>query len=194
MNEMIFMSKNNSKSTSFFALFYPPELSNHAFYKQELRLSGITPTAPKDPATKLIWKKTVESEKSVSPPMTWNKVPDQERDSHQPSTSLIWEILEANDSRVIPPPEAEPNRKLNPPTKAEEVEALRNTIPLEPSDYQPLLRLSHAVPTASVLRQEEWRLISTTISPFHYESDTGTGNQNYAVQLITASTTAFKYH
>ena len=52
--------------------------------------------------------------------------------------------------------------------------------PLQSSDFKPLLNLSRTVPL-SVLNPEEWRLIASTISPFKYAS--GTGNQNYAIQL-----------
>ena len=136
---------------------------------------------PKDPATPLEWNTPVESGESVAPPMVWHKVPGQARDGQRPSTSLIWKILEANDSRVIPPPQAEPKSKASSPTTAMDVEALRNTIPLKPSDYQPLLRLSPLVSTAETLPVEQWRIAFGTISPF--ESDTGTGNQNYSVNL-----------
>ena len=68
-----------------------------------------------------------------------------------------------------------------PPRNFKESEALLDIIPLQSSDFKPLLNLSHTVPTASVLSQEEWRLIASTISPFKYAS--GTGNQNYAIQL-----------
>ena len=136
---------------------------------------------PKDPATPLEWKTPIESGERVAPPMTWQKVPDQERDGPQPSTALIWKILEANDSRIIPSPQAESKPKVSPPTTAKDVEALRNTIPLKPSDYQPLLRLSPLVSTAETLPVEQWRIAFGTISPF--ESDTGTGNQNYSVNL-----------
>ena len=135
----------------------------------------------KPPANNLIWKIIVESDKSVSPRMVWDKIQKQEKDSRQPPTSLVWEILDANDSRVITPPKTEPNSKFNPPSTAEEFEALRSSVALDASNFKPILNLSHAVPTASVLSQEEWRLISTTISPFNYAS--GTGNQNYAIQL-----------
>ena len=180
MNEMIFMSKTLQK-----ALLICSIVSTGASETSLLQARAQTvwdnADSPKDPTNKLIWKKTVGSEQSASPPMTWNKVPEPERDSHQPSTSLIWEILDTNDSRFITPPESTPNPKLNPPSTAEEFEALRNAIPLDPINFKPILNLSHAVPTASVLKQEEWRLISTTISPLKYAS--GTGNQNYAIQL-----------
>ncbi|MDB4623062.1 hypothetical protein OAE36_00175 [bacterium] len=44
-----------------------------------------------------------------------------------------------------------------------------------------MLRLSPAVPTANVPQTEELRLRLETLSPF--KSATGTGNQNYAINL-----------
>ena len=180
MNEMIFMPKRIQQVLLFCSIFatgaFEPSLP-------KARAEAIWDNAesPKDLATPLVWKTPVEPGKSKALPMTWDKVPESERDSNQSSTSLIWEILDANDSRVIIPPELTPKSKLNPPSTAEEFEALRNTIPLDSRNFKPLLNLSYAVPTASVLTQEEWRLISTTISPLKYAS--GTGNQNYAIQL-----------
>ena len=107
----------------------------------------------KNPATPLVWRTPVESGESVAPPVTWDKVPEPEGDDHQPSTSLVWEILDANDSKIITQPEAAPNRKFNPPSTAEEFESLRNSLPLDSSNFKPIINLSHAVPTASVLRQ-----------------------------------------
>ena len=52
---------------------------------------------------------------------------------------------------------------------------------LESSDFKPLLNVSYAVPTASTLSQEEWRLISSTIYYLNYA--TGTGNQNYSIRV-----------
>lgn len=140
--------------------------------------NGEANTAPEN---NLIWKTPIESEKNTPPPIIWDKAQENKRDNHQQSTSLIWEILDTNDSRVITPAEAAPNPNFNPLSTTEDFETIRNTIPLQSSDFKPILNLSHAVPTASVLTHEEWRLISTTISPFNHAS--GTGNQNYAIQL-----------
>ena len=81
----------------------------------------------------------------------------------------------------IPPLKTSSELNITPPTSFEEAEQLFNYIPLQSTDFKPLLNLSHAVPTASVLSQEDWRLIASTISPFKYAS--GTGNQNYAIQF-----------
>ena len=136
--------------------------------------------ATKLQANTVIWKNPVESDKRVAPPITWNKL-SHKNNNNQQSTSLVWEILDANDTRVITSPEAAPKSMVTPPSTQEDFKVLRNTIPLNSSDFKPVLNLSHAVPTASVLSQDEWRLISSTISPFNYAS--GTGNQNYAIRL-----------
>ena len=61
------------------------------------------------------------------------------------------------------------------------MEAVLNNIPLQASDYLPMLRLSPAVPTPNIAQPEELRLRLETLSPF--KSATGTGNQNYAINL-----------
>ena len=136
--------------------------------------------ATKPQANTVIWKNPVESDKRVAPPITWNKL-SHKNNNNQQSTSLVWEILDANDTRVNTSPEAAPKSMVTPPSTQEDFKVLRNAIPLNSSDFKPVLNLSHAVPTASVLSQDEWRLISSTISPFNYAS--GTGNQNYAIRL-----------
>ncbi len=77
--------------------------------------------------------------------------------------------------------------KANPPTPAlqplnvKQIEAASINTPLISADYLPLLRLSAAVPTSLLLEPERWRFSAITLSPF--DSDTGTGNQNYAANL-----------
>ena len=89
---------------------------------------------------------------------------------------MIWEVLENEDKELIPPSENQSNSRFIPPENFDEAEALLDTIPLQSSDFKPLLNVSHAVATASVLSQEEWRLTST-ISLLNMQV---TGNQNYA--------------
>ena len=96
-----------------------------------------------------------------------------------PST-VVWELLEES-PHTIPTSEETSNPRSNLPSTLEEAEALLNTIPLVPEDYQSLLNLAYFVPTASVLNADDWRLKASTISPF--KSATGTGNQNYAIQI-----------
>ena len=136
---------------------------------------------PKAQPTPLIWQTPVsDSAEHGQAPTKWEVDPETE-DQNQPSSRVVWEVLENEDEALVPSTVDESNSRFIPPVNSDEVEALFDTIPLQSSDFKPLLSLSHAVPTASVLSQEEWRLIASTISPFIYAS--GTGNQNYAIQL-----------
>ena len=112
--------------------------------------------------------------------MIWEVVPESKK-KNQSSPILIWEVLRVEDEMSIPEAESTSNPAFTPPSSLEEAQAILDNIPLQSRDFKPILNLSHAVPTASVLSQEEWRLISSTISPFKFA--TGTGNQNYAIRL-----------
>lgn len=90
---------------------------------------------------------------------------------------IHWERLE----QPVLPVQASPPGPAKQPLTAEQLEQVISTIPLVSSDYQPLLWLSPAVPMATFLAPQQWRLTATNISPF--VSDTGTGNQNYAISL-----------
>ena len=107
-------------------------------------------------------------------------VHENERRDH-PSTKVVWELLETEDMTAIPQKNTKSNSGMSPPSSLEEAEALLNTIPLKPSDYEPLLRLSPLVPTAETLSAEQWRLSFETIASFG--SSSGSGNQNYLVNL-----------
>ena len=141
------------------------------------------------------WKLNV-SPKGKPFPMNWEILPkpvkydesktdwevlSESDDINQPSPKVIWEVVSPDDWTAIPPSEKDTNPRFIPPGNLEEAEALLDSIPLKSSDFKPLLNLSHAVPTTSVLNQEEWRLIFNTISPFKYAD--GSGNQNHAIQL-----------
>ena len=102
-------------------------------------------------------------------------------DHNQSSSIIIWEPISPKDATAIPPSDKESNASFIPPSNLKEAEAIFKNIPVQPSDFKPLLDISHAIPTASVLSQEDWRLISTTIS--HLNNTGGTGNQNYAIKL-----------
>ena len=131
-------------------------------------------------SSSVIWRKVPESEKSGKSDPNWELLPeDQEKDKE--SKNVVWELIESEDEMHMPTEEALSDLEIPTPTSAEEAERIFDTIPLKSNDFQPLLNLSHAVPTASVLSEDEWRLISSTISPLKYSS--GTGNQNYAIQL-----------
>ena len=128
-----------------------------------------------------IWETTIsDPEKQDEATVKWEAV-NGLKGPNLPPSIVIWDVLENNDDLLIPPSKIKSNPRFFPPNNLEEAEALLDTIPLQSSDFKPLLNLSHAVPTASVLSQEEWRLISSTISPFKYAS--GTGNQNHSIQL-----------
>ena len=125
------------------------------------------------------WKNVSESKTSSKSKLDWEVVPEP-KEQKPPSSKVVWEVLEA-DQNPIRTSNSPKGSAATPPSSLKEAEALFDTIPLQPSDFKSILNLSHAVPTASVLSQEEWRLISSTISPFNYA--TGTGNQNYAIRL-----------
>ena len=127
-----------------------------------------------------IWDNSSESMKNEESHTVWEVVPDTEK-RDQPSTKVLWELLDAGSEGSIPQPQGASSSTRTPPSSFDEAEALLNTIPLQSRDYKELLNLSYAVPTALVLGEEEWRLTSSTLSPFNYASDTG--NQNYAIRL-----------
>ena len=156
-------------------------LSEFQLYQAKAEVNWETFDIPKAQPSPTIWDTSVsDSIKQGKPPTEWEVVPEPE-DQNKPSSMVIWEAFQNEDERLIPATQKESNSSFNPPSNLKEAEALLNTIPLQSSDFKPLLDLSHAVPTASVLNPEEWRLITSTISPFKYAS--GTGNQNYAIQL-----------
>ena len=134
---------------------------------------------PKGKTESVTWKTTSKKDKHDEAQTDWEDIPITEG-QNQPSSIIIWEVLNPDKSILIPPSKEESNPRLIRPINLEEVEALLNNIPLQPSDFKPLNNLSHATPTASVLGQEEW-LFSQAISSFKYKD--GTGNQNYALQI-----------
>ena len=156
-------------------------LCEFQLYQAEAEVNWETFDIPKAQPSPTIWDTTIsEPDKQVQPPTKWEVVPEP-KDQNQPSSMVIWEVFRDEDERLNPITEKESNSSFITPNNLKEAEALLNTIPLQSSDFKPILSLSHAVPTASVLNPEEWRLITSTISPFKYAS--GTGNQNYAIQL-----------
>ena len=136
---------------------------------------------PKAEPSPVIWKATTsDSDKPEEPSQKWEEVAEPE-DQNQPPEGLVWEVLESADEALIPAPQTASNSVFTPPSSLEEAEALLDIVPLNPSDYQPLLRLSPLVSTAETLPMEQWRIAFGMISPF--ESDAGTGNQNYSANL-----------
>ena len=114
------------------------------------------------------------------PPLPSPQLPLQQR-AVEPLANQAprWELLP---HPVLPVKADAPAAALQPLT-ADQVEAVVNTIPLERSDFLPLLRLSPAVPTATTFLPEQWRIGFFNISPFSSGEAGGTGNQNYAVNL-----------
>ena len=156
-------------------------LGEFQFRQAQAEVNWKPINAPKAVSPSVIWKTTItDSDTTNENPIKWEVVPESEDQNRSPS-GIVWEVLKTEDETLIPTSEREANSRFMPPKNLEEAEALLETIPLQSSDFKSLLNLSHAVPTASVLSQEEWRLISSTISPFKYAG--GTGNQNYAIQL-----------
>ena len=136
---------------------------------------------PKAQTSPVIWDSTASDAEMVDEaPVKWEIIPDNKEQNHHESM-VIWEVLKTGDEEFITPSDNHSKPQFNQPENLEEAEALLDIIPLQSSDFTPLLNLSHTVPTALVLNAEEWRLISSTISPFQYAD--GTGNQNYAIQL-----------
>ena len=137
--------------------------------------------APMKQSSPVIWETTIYEPGSPSAPSTNLETLAEPEEQHQPPSIVIWEVIETEDEGLMPPSQTTINSEHTRPSSLEEAETLLDTIPLQSSDFKPLLNLSHAVPTASVLSQEEWRLIASTISHFKYAI--GTGNQNHAIQL-----------
>ena len=149
---------------------------------RKVQSQGIWETidSPKaQPTPVLTENSTDNSEKSDNNKVNWEQVPVQ-KNQNQPSSNVLWEVIENEDEALIPPLNKESNSKLIPPDNLDEAEELFKIIPLQSSDFNAFLNLSYAVPTASVLRKEE-QLIASTINPFEYGS--GTRNINYAIQL-----------
>ncbi|WP_414494664.1 hypothetical protein [Synechococcus sp. MIT S9504] len=158
---------------------------------------GVGSGLPQPTQAQIVWK-AIDSPVIAPPPVVWEPVSEaDERDpsltavswqivpgseqQDQPSTVVAWELLDADDATNLPTSETASTTEINPPASVEEAEALLSAIPLTPSDYVPLLRLSPSVPTAETLPADQWRISFGTISPF--ESAAGTGNQNYSINL-----------
>ena len=151
------------------------------FHQSQSQVIWKATDSPEGEQTPLIQKTFIELETTDTSKVEWEIVPEGEEERTQPNTNLIWELLESEVDPAIHKSGTASDQLVTTPSNLEEAEALFQTIPLQSSDFKALINHSHAVPTASVVGQDEWRLISTTISPFNYAS--GTGNQNYAIQF-----------
>ena len=149
----------------------------HKFYAQNVWQSVDLPQAKPSP---VIWQEIPESEEHDKSQAAWETT-SESAEQNQSTSAVIWEVLEAEEGESIPQSKDSSNSVFYPPSNLHEAKALLDTIPLQSSDFKPLLDLSHAVPTASVLSQEEWHFLSSTISPF--KSTDSAGNQNKAITL-----------
>ena len=139
------------------------------------------PNTPQSKSSTLIWQTGFsESGKSNDALVQWEVVPRLKEENEDPSR-LAWEELKIDEEASTLPSQNEPNSLITPPSNFEEAEAVLRVIPLKPSDYQPLLRLSPLMSTAETLPMGQWRVAFRAISAF--ASNTGTGNQNYSVNL-----------
>ena len=137
-----------------------------------------TPTTQSSPMN---WETTIsDSEKPDEHPAKWETVYEAEGQNQHPS-KVVWEVLQSENETFIPPPQTKSNSVVTPPTNLEEAETLLGNIPLKPSDYQPVLRLSPLVSTAETLPMEQWRIAVGMIS--HFGHDRGTDTQNYLVNM-----------
>ena len=180
MNNKLTQRKNLIK-TFFFSSLLTVGLSDFQFRQACAQVIWKPIDTPKAKPSPMTWGTTVSDSVKQGHPLIWLEVVPETENQSEPSSMVIWEVFQNEDERLSPVTENESTSSFIPPNNLKEAEALLKTIPLQSSDFKPLLNLSNAVPTASVLTQEEWRLITSTISPFKYAS--GTGNQNYAIQL-----------
>ena len=156
-------------------------LSEIQFLKAKAEIFWKLIDTPKAQPTPTIWETDItDSLLQGQPKRKWEVIPKSE-DPNQTPSGVIWEELETEDDAFIPPSQNSSKSEITPPSSLEEAEALFNIIPLQPSDYQPLLRLSPLVSTAETLPIEQWRIAFGTISPV--ESETGTGIQNHSINL-----------
>ena len=193
MNRMIYIPKRILK-----ILFLCSALSAGAIEQCLLEAGAQTvwdnSENPKKQATTLVWEMTDGLGKSVAPQIIWDKVTDEERDEHQPSRSLVWEILEANDLRIIPAPEAEPKSRVRPPTTEEDFEALRNTIPFDATDTpQPTFSSRQRSLSLGGLTVNTALIPHDTISITRISSDTE-GNINTSVGYSISNEFQFNLH
>ena len=136
---------------------------------------------PKVRSTPLIWETRGSSSlEQRQTPTKWEVVPEAE---NQISLRQWWfgRCFSMKTMSSSPHHKQLQNRFFFHPQAWKKLRPLFSIIPLTPSDYQPLLRLSPLVSTAETLPVEQWRIAFGTISSF--ESEGGTSYQNYSVNL-----------
>ena len=97
-----------------------------------------------------------------------------------------WELI----GEPVLPIQADQPGPIISPVSAEKFTETVSYLRLKDGSFDQLLSLSPSVLTAITLPEEQWRISSSIISPFKYTS--GTGNQNYAVQLDLGLTDTFQ--
>ena len=73
--------------------------------------------------------------------LNWEVIPTTEGEK-EPSSNVIWDVLEADDETFIPESQTESKSVVDPPSNLEEAEALLKIIPLQSSDFEPVLNIS----------------------------------------------------
>lgn len=180
MNDKLHRSRKVPKSILIFLCLATGAIDFSLYRSQAQVIWESSTDAPNKVTSSVIWENLPKSEKYDTTQVNWEVITGS-KDQYEPSSKVVWEVIEAQEEEAITTSDGASGSKAKPPSNLKEAEALLDTIPLQSSDFKPLLNLSNGVPTASVLSHEEWRLISSTISPFKYAS--GTGNQNYSIRI-----------
>ena len=120
-------------------------LGNFQFRQARAQVIWKPIDTPEINLSPVIWKTPVsDSAKQRQAPTKWEVVPEPEN-KNNPSSMVFWEVLQNEDDALIPRSQKASQSVVTPPSSLEEAESLFGTIPLKPSDYQPLLRLSPLV-------------------------------------------------
>ena len=157
-------------------------LSQSYFYRAKSQVIWDH-TQPTPRHSRGIWKNIQKPKKNYySPPSRENTHQDlEEKRGNASPNRLEWKLINVEDKISIPKPENKTRLNFSAPSNIDELKILLSSIPLKRSDYQPMLNLSFAVPTASALKEEEWNIDISMLSPF--KSASGTGNQNYSIRV-----------
>ena len=137
-------------------------------------------TSQEDDSTLDGWEKISETNIITPDKPTWELI---ERDGSKETLTpeVKWIIINENSNFDNSTFEILPNKHFATPSTLEEAEILLKNIPIQPTDFEQTHKISHAIPTAGIIGEDEWQSAITVISPFEFAS--GTGNQNYAIRL-----------
>ena len=114
-------------------------------------------------------------------PLAWTLPPPE-----PPPPVPRWELI---GEPVLPAQADQPGPIISPVSEEKFTETV-SYLRLKNGSFNQLLSLSPSVLTAITLPEEQWSISSSIISPFKYTS--GTGNQNYAIQLDLGLTETFQ--